>query len=95
VLPRDRCEAFHEALDRELRRAVRLVERLAETPCTLPMVTRRPPTARSNGIAARLTAITPKKFTSRFRRRLSIVDISIVGSKLEMPALLTTASRRP
>jgi len=28
-------------------------------------------------------------------RNASMVDISIVGSKLEMPALFTTASRRP
>ena len=51
--------------------------------------------ARSNGIVARLTAITPKKFTSMLVRNASAVDISIVGSKLETPALLTTASKPP
>ncbi len=59
------------------------------------MLTSRPRLARSIGIASRLTATAPTKLTSSARRRLSRLDISMVGSKLEMPALLTTASRRP
>ena len=65
------------------------------TPCTLPMLTRWPPLARRSGMASRLTATAPTKLTSSALRSASRVDISMVGSKLEMPALLTTASRRP
>ena len=49
------------------------------TPRMLPMVTTRPRLARRCGIAARVTATTPKKLTSMFARYAARSHISMVG----------------